>query len=464
MENITENRINQNSSLTTHHLFSIETILLIWFVTTPVASFFIRYPSEKSIITYDRAVFFIVVAMLLWEYRARAKTASIRVSALPFEVAWALLSLLMLINVAVKSGDAGHAIKIVFDAFWLPLAAFHIARRHFDLRGKASALLLGAVALGVMLFAIGAYEFMTGTDLFHYKGSELIREGELRVNGPFASDSSHAILCLLIAVFLAFAPRVLNVKLDRAARLVYGFALAASVVASMLPRYRVVAATMIVCWLIFAATSGTETGWVRKVESVWRTRRLSLSSLRLHPFTMTVMVLIALVALSALVASASLGRRLASAYNAYGRLATWEAATRIAAENPLLGVGITNYKDYFRAKYFEGERPVESIIEARAALSPHSNPLWVAAEVGALAFALYVIANVYIFRMGYRALKRAENKRQLATGSCFLALAVAYFLPGLTLTSGIYADLNLYFFFLLGLLANRFLVTVSTNA
>jgi O-antigen ligase len=162
-------------------------------------------------------------------------------------------------------------------------------------------------------------------------------------------------------------------------------------------------------------------------------------------------------------ASASLSQRLGSLHNLYGRLATWEAAARIAAENPLLGVGITNYGEYFRAKYFEGERPVESIIEARAALSPHSNPMWVAAEVGALAFALYLVANVYIFVMGARALKRAEDGRQRAAAACFIALAVAYWLPGLTLTSGIYSDLNLYFFFLLGLLANSFQKQVTGN-
>ena len=432
-------------------------LLLAWFVTSPVASFFARYPLEKSIITYDRAVIFIVVAMLSWSYRRRAKAAGIPITALPLEIAWTLLSVLMLINVAVKSGDVGHATRIVIDAFWLPLAAFHVARSHFDPRGKAPALVLGAAMVGVMLFAIGAYEFVTGTDLFHYKGSELVREGELRVNGPFASDSSYAIICLLIAVFLAFALRAFNARLDRAARLVYGFAIAASIAASMLSRFRMVAAAAVACWVIFAAVRGAETGWIRKVKNVWRTQRISPSSLRLHPFTMAVTVLIALVALSGLVASATLGQRLASARNAYGRLATWEAATRIAAENPLLGVGITNYTDYFRAKYFDSERPVESIIEARAALSPHSNPLWVAAEVGALGFALYVIANVYIFRMGYLALKRAEDRRQRAAAACFVALAVAYFLPGLTLTSGVYSDLNLYFFFLLGLLANRFL-------
>ncbi len=429
-------------------------MLLVWFVTTPILSFFVRYPLEKSIITYDRAVIGLLIALLFWKHRTRAKQISL--GALPFEIAWAMLSVLMLINVALKSGDLGHATRIVIDGFWLPLALFHIARRHFDLRGKRSALLLCAVALGVMLFTIGAYEFVTGTDLFYYKGSELIREGELRVNGPFASDSSYAIICLLIAVFLAFAPRALGVRLDRAARLTYGIAIAAAIAGSMLPQFRVVAASVVICWIIFAATRSARPGWLNKAKHAFHTKRLPLSSLQLHPFTMSVIVLVALAAISMLLASSSLGQRLASLHNVYGRLATWEAAVRISAENPLLGVGITNYSDYFRARYFESETPIERIIESRAALSPHSNPLWVAAEAGALAFALYVIANVYIFRMGYRALKRATDRRQQAAAACCLALAVAYWLPGLTLTSGIYSDLNLYFFFLLGLLANSF--------
>jgi O-antigen ligase len=459
MENIATNRPPQHLSLIAHHFFTVESILIAWFITTPVASFFVRYPLEKSIITYDRAVVGLVIIMLLWKYRVRSREnhgAQNQIGALRFEIAWALLSVLMLINVAMKSGDVGPAIRTVIDGFWLPLAVFHIARSHFDLRGRRSALLLGAVVLGVMLFAIGAYEFVTGTDLFHYSGSELIREGELRVNGPFASDSSYAIICMLIAVFLAFAPRALNVRLDRAAKLTYGFAIAASIAAAMLPQFRVVAAAMLVCWLIFAATRSAQAGWLNKIKKAWRTKRFPRSSLELHPFTMSITVLVALAALSLLSASTSLGQRLGSLHNVYGRLATWEAAVRIAAENPLLGVGITNYGDYFRTKYFEGERPVESLIEARAALTPHSNLLWVAAEVGALAFALYLIANVYIFRTGARALNLAADRRQRAAAACFLALAIAYCLPGLTLTSGIYADLNLYFFFLLGLLANSF--------
>src|SRR6185503_176435 len=47
---------------------SLEAVLVAWFVTTPLASFYLRVPLERSIITYDRAVFavMIVIVLLNW--------------------------------------------------------------------------------------------------------------------------------------------------------------------------------------------------------------------------------------------------------------------------------------------------------------------------------------------------------------------------------------------------------------
>src|ERR1051325_3989938 len=212
----------------------VESVLLTWFVTTPIAYFYIRFPVDKSIITYDRAVFALIILMLLWNRYGRSsgdnkqsghrqsensyaesqpahlpspgppghtlarRAASLAVTR--FEVAWALLSVLALASAIMKSGDVTYAIKIAVDSFFLPLAAFHLARYHFDARGRANLLMLGLMLLALFLFITGAFEFATGTNLFQYKGSELVRERELRVNGPFAADASYTIICLLVAV------------------------------------------------------------------------------------------------------------------------------------------------------------------------------------------------------------------------------------------------------------------------
>jgi hypothetical protein len=431
---------------------SVETLLIAWFVISPLASFFVRFPVERSIITFDRAV--IACALLLLIVRPRREpTAARYFIATRFEIIWALLSGVALASAALKSADVGYAAKIAVDSFCLPLVAFHIARHHFDARGRAQALTLGAVALAFILFTTGAFELLTGANMFQYKGSELMREGELRVNGPFASDSSFAIICLLVTIFLWMAPQVLRVRLDRGARIICALAAALAAVATLLPLFRAVAAALLLALVLARFLSRPKSGDGGERASI-SDRLKSFASGRAVWLATAGAALILLIAVWAILDTSSLGRRLASPRNAYGRLATWEAASSIAIENPALGVGLANYTGYFRNKYFGARRERESVLRTRAVDSPHSNPLWIASELGLIGFALYAAANVYIFLMGYRALKRAAVGRARAAAACYLAAAVAYWVPGLTLTSGAYSDLNLYFFFMIGLLLN----------
>src|ERR1044071_8048470 len=197
---------------------SIESVLIFWFATAPLASFYVRFPLDKSIITYNRAIIALVVMMLLVK-PSSFEIPKLKFSVTKFEIAWALLSVLALASAVLESNDVTYAAKLAIDSFFLPLVMFNLARHHFDARGRTSALMLSAIVLSLFLFSTGVYEFATGTNLFQYKGSELIREGERRVNGPFAADSSYAILSLFLALFLQSAPRLLRVKLDRTTRL-----------------------------------------------------------------------------------------------------------------------------------------------------------------------------------------------------------------------------------------------------
>jgi hypothetical protein len=409
---------------------SLDALVLLWFAATPVASFYLRYPFEKTVITFDRAAFAVVLLFLIKRWRETGKFPSTK-----FEIAWALLSALALSSAIIESNNVGYAMRIAVDSFWLPLLAFHIARHHVDIRRKASAFILAAAALSVMLFVTGAYELRRGVDLFKYPGSQLLREGEIRVNGPFISDSSYAIICLILGLLLWSAPTAFRVRLDRSGILMHRLAVGLAMAAALLPLFRAVAAAMFVCWVIIARLA---------------VRRSVLFRARLPALVLALFAI--LVSLAAL-ATTTRGQRLMDPYNLIGRLATWETAAIIAFENPLSGVGLTNYTDYFRDKYFTGVEARESVLDVRALNSPHSNPLWIASELGSVAFVLYLVANVYILRMGLSGLRRRAGDDRRAAAASYLALAAAYWIPGLTLSSGVYSDLNLYFFFLLGLLA-----------
>jgi O-antigen ligase len=132
-------------------------------------------------------------------------------------------------------------------------------------------------------------------------------------------------------------------------------------------------------------------------------------------------------------------------------------------ERPLFGVGLTNYNEYFNRRYSRADQWQGAIADARPMAYPHSNALWIGAELGIVALAIYVVANLCLFVIGYRGWRRAETTRQKAAAGCFLALLAAYSIPGLTLTSGAYSDLNLYFFFFLGLISRRLCIQGRSN-
>lgn len=432
---------------------SVEGLLLFWFVASPLASFYVRFPLDKSLVTFNRGVIALAVGLLLMKAWADALQPAgpgwrRAFTATKFELSWALVATIALVNAMWLADDFTYALKLAVDTFWLPLVAFHLARYHFDGRGRAATIWLAAAALGWFLLATGAYEFLTGANLFQYKGSELVREGERRVNGPFAADSSYAIICLLIFVLLLSAPKLFALQRDKAARLFTAGALVAATVAVLLPMFRSAAFALIACWLIVRFATRQRDASLR----------LRVSASRFRLAAVAVLLLIAVIGGAALVGLAP-GGRLTNPRNVIGRLATWESAAAITMDNPLVGVGLANYAWAFDQRYFYSDQETNELLETPAANSPHSNLLWVASEMGVIAFLLYVVANAYLFLLGWRALRRARSAGRRAAAAGFLAIFVAYWLPGLTLASGYYSDANLYFFFLLGLLSNESLVS-----
>jgi len=488
---------------------SPQALLVTWFATSPLASFYFRFPTEKSVVTYDRALIALIALVLIWRPRDTSAVES-RASLAPhldaaaagseraarsspafslwiskFEFSWGLLAALAVVSAISQSHNTAYAVKIAVDGFCLPLVMFYFARRYLDFDQHPKALFFAAIGLAWFLFAAGAIEFATGFDLFVYKGSELIREGERRVNGPFGSDSSYAIICLLIAVFLRLLLHLLQVRLDAAARLLLRSALTAVVAACLLPLFRSVALALAACWMVveislarwnkragilqgkggppvsgdsdgaptadFASQPGPVPG------------RLASGALPLRSFRSIAFIAVAAVLAGSVVVLTAprAWQRLANLRNIYNRLATWQVAGQIVLEHPVVGVGLTNYGDYFREHYNWKTGAPGYILDTRPASSPHSNIMWIATDLGLAGLALYAVANTYLFRIGWRNFTRASSMRQRAAATCFLALMIAYWIPGLTLASGYYSDLNLYYFFLLGALSGRSLTVRS---
>src|SRR5262249_48269761 len=118
------------------------TVLVAWFATTPVAWFFVRFPLEKSIVTYERLVFALVGLLAVGRWflgksdvaapgpgrlersgeGVRAASASSLTQTLSrlnritkFEIVWSLLTLLACISALAVSGSTGYAFRTAID-------------------------------------------------------------------------------------------------------------------------------------------------------------------------------------------------------------------------------------------------------------------------------------------------------------------------------------------------------------
>jgi O-antigen ligase len=126
-------------------------------------------------------------------------------------------------------------------------------------------------------------------------------------------------------------------------------------------------------------------------------------------------------------------------------------ASNIITNHPIFGVGLSNYVDYFDKEYAGGRSPVELELDTHIVRQPHSNIVWIATELGLVGLALYLTGNVFLVLPAWRAIRRGPGARARAAGACTIVLLAAYWIPGLELTSGMYSELNLYFFFLIGM-------------
>jgi O-antigen ligase len=420
---------------------SIQSVLVFWFATTPLLSYYLRFPIDRSILTYDRVIFISIVVALLLRRREKAPGQPYRFALSRSEIAWALLALMAGASAVTRADNVPYATRLAVDTFLLPLVAFHVARNYFDLPHAGRSFLLASIPVALFLFISGAIELATGDNLFAINAAQIIREGERRVNGPFATDSSFAVICLMLFTFLLAAPRMFRVCLDRVARLIYSISLIAAALGALLPLFRMVAIALALCG-IFLIWSTSATGRARK-----------------RSFVVGVVAAVMLLAVGGVVAtlaSSATRNRLISPRTAFGRLATWEAAAEITIENPIVGVGLGNYPAYFDASHYYSDQAPEEVGDTKAVDSPHSTPLWISSELGLVGLALFLAAHVYLLMNGWRAMKNAADRFQQATAACFLALLAAYWIPGLTLTSGYYSDANLCFFFLAGVLSSGF--------
>lgn len=402
-----------------------EALLGAWIALSPWASYWLRYPAERSIATFDR----VVVIALIGGFVARTLRERGRPAPLAFiDTAWLAFSVVALASGAMLSEEKGLGLRTAVDAFLLPGLLLYAVRNGFDVVAGRRAVFCGAVALALTLPWAGLYEFFTAHDVLPFKGSSLFRTGIVRANGPFATDNSYAIVSALVGVFLVWLPTEMRLALDGSARFIRRAAIGAAFLAALVPVFRTIIGAVAVALAIPSLVGG-------------RIRTLARAAL--------IVLLLGVASLPLLVPlarTATFQDRIADPSSAFSRVATYLAAADIIGDHPLAGVGLFNYKSAFDARFGTAwYTDVEAVNNIGAEAYPHNNVLGLWAETGLFGVFFYVCSSIALAGLAWQ-------RRNLPA----LALMAVYWIAGMTLYSCLYADLNMVYYALVGvLLAKR---------
>ncbi len=401
----------------------VEVPLLFWVAVFPLGYYFVAFPRERAIITFDRIMVGVVLvgACLVARRKATKPAEELRRSA----VAWGFFLLAAFASVR-KAPDVLTASRIAFDGFLLPALLGWIVMGSFDVRRHMVGLHVLTCVMAIYVAAIGGAEMATGSDIMPLPGAGtgLYFAGPIpRPNGPFNSNNSFALIGLISFFFLLFLRRAVGKEMLWWQRLLHKAGMASALATALMPLFRSVAISLLIILLL-------DTYFNRGLGKVAARLAILFSA-------------IAALAIFSLKAPDAFEDR-SERGNLYSRIAEQRQTLELFKMHPITGVGLTNFVNVAEARSqsvgtFQGYESVDS---------PHNNLGAVLAETGLMGFVPYVAAQVSLI-MAFRKLRTLRTHQCRAVWIFFVYVFSGYWISGLSLTAGYYSDLNLWYMFVL---------------
>ena len=145
-------------------------------------------------------------------------------------------------------------------------------------------------------------------------------------------------------------------------------------------------------------------------------------------------------------------------YSVVTRFSMWDSASRMWADHPIIGVGLSNYQRFYKTQYYD-PIPWERFGKDHDGLThkhPHNIYLYLLAETGMIGFSIFALLIGYVLRHFYSVWKTGAPASQFFAKMALLLL-FAYLSFGMTenLIFGMYPTMQ-SLWFLLGMLWNPY--------
>ncbi len=400
--------------------------VLLWVAVYPYCYYLLSFPAERPIFTVDRAfILLLTVEMLIFSRQSLAVaplTRDVRVSG----YCWALYLMVCFFTLTAHAPPDPLAFyRLLVEGMLMPALLGLYAVRYFPLLKDLQKLHFAVCVLGIGLCITGLIELLTNIDLFPWNGSEpMFTDTHLRrADGPFEQQIVLSLVAILAFFFILYLRRVLPERLPPWREFVHKAGCVAALGAALLPLNR---------GLIFSLVP------IAIIDSCSKHRLLSR---RVWTAFFATVILVTVAA--RLVDPRLYEDRVSRPDNVYQRLAQHRETLRVVREYPLLGVGFGLYHDVAtrNPRYMATWKGIESMNY------PHNAMMTVLSEEGLVGLALYLAAQLFFIRAMWK-IRRVYPPGWLA----FIYCTLVYILTGLDYATVYFADINLFYIFILGVL------------
>jgi hypothetical protein len=402
----------------------VETMILNWVMLFPLGYYFVSFPMEKSVVTFDRLL---PVALLLGMALASYESCErVPVPLRNCALAWGVFALVAGVSV-VRGWDVMRSGRYLVDSFCLPAILGWSVIRNLRVRSHLSSLHTAVSLMAIYVSAIGMAEMVLGKDLLPLPGSSIVLAGSLpRPNGPFYTNDSFALIGLIAFFLLLFLRKALAEALPTWRRGLHVAGCAASLAMALMPLFRSVLITLVLILLL-------------------RTLSARKASHRIAGFAFLFLCVAGASLISVFAPEAYEDR--VRPDNFYVRLAEQVQTLQLFRSHPILGVGLGNFTEAVEGNtnYMAFYNGIQSID------SPHNNLGGILSETGLVGFAPYVAAQVLLV-MAFWKVRRRDTPDAKLVWSYFICIFLCYWVNGMTLASGYNSDLNLWFIFAISVL------------
>jgi len=414
-----------------------ENLILAWVLIFPLGYYFLSYPRESIVISFDRVM--VLAAVLAVAFARPSETVRVPALMLRAGVVWAIFLAAAAISLVHLPNPLGGT-KLWWDAFVLPALLGFCIIRSFDVRRFLPWLHLMTCLFAIYSVLIGIAEFVLNTDLLPLPSGTFYSVGETsslvpRVNGPFATNTSYALIGLIAFLLLVFVRREMPERIALWRSLLHWLGVSAACLMAVMTLFRSVLLTLVVILVL----------------DTFLTKGLRARILRM---SILMVLLIGGIAFQILVPDVSEER--SDPQNIYGRIAQQKQTLEVFLTHPITGIGLGNFltfaPEFVGTAEFRGYDPVDA---------PHNNVGQIFAETGIAGGIPYVWTQMILLAAFWKVRHRnSPSSRRIWI--FFLYIFLSYWISGLSLSSGFYPDLNLWFILALAVLY-KFALTEKTT-